>query len=156
MDAEREWIRTSRSDAPVLTPDPWRRLTGIRNELLQRVVERASSMGRLPQVCLYARSVGGYTPLASLNAAAAFAARHSWSVDRDQSFTDPHGRISPEARAGWSLVRRRIRAGYADGVVVITASVISEDPIEYEKQLDSITLSGGFVAVVAPDARGLR
>ncbi|WP_371792288.1 hypothetical protein OG285_25170 [Streptomyces sp. NBC_01471] len=54
-------------------------------------------------------------------------------------------------------MRQQIRAGYADGVVVVTHSVISPRRDEYKQELRWIEEHSGFVAVVVPEVQeGLR
>ncbi|WP_251016015.1 hypothetical protein [Streptomyces sp. ISL-99] len=68
-----------------------------------------------------------------------------------QSYVDHHGAGAPAARPGWCGVRQQILAGYADGVVVVTADVISPHIEEYRQELDWFEHKG-FVAVVIPEA----
>ncbi|MFI9630033.1 hypothetical protein [Streptomyces sp. NPDC052042] len=109
------------------------------------------SRGRLPHVCLYALAFHGCAPRASLAAAAAYAEEHSWQVRADQAFTDPYPPGRLRDRPGWNRVLQQIRGGYADGVVVITADVITTDPDEYERALVWFQAASGFIAVTAPD-----
>lgn len=106
----------------------------------------------MPRVCRYALCVGGHEPTTSLDAAATFAARHSWQVGLEQTFTDPFGSLDPAHRTGWRLVRRQVSAGYVDGVVT-TSSVISPNADEYERELLWFELHCAFVSVVTPGAQ---
>ncbi|MEV0445973.1 hypothetical protein AB0I84_22540 [Streptomyces spectabilis] len=136
--------------------DPYAPLESARRDGLERTVTRVRSSGRMPRVCLYALSVGGHEPRHSLEKAAAFALRQSWQVGVGQSYTDHYGATDPLTRPGWCMVRQQIRAGYADGVVVITPFVVSPHAAEYKQQLDWFAEHWGFIAVVAPDAEDGR
>lgn len=59
--------------------------------------------------------------------------------------------VASERRPGWGLVWQQIRAGYADGVVVVTPSVISPRVDEYRQEIDWLGQRGGFVALVVPE-----
>ncbi|MEV3853059.1 hypothetical protein AB0J38_01890 [Streptomyces sp. NPDC050095] len=157
--AGRGWMDKERLVEAMLDPDkirietdPYAPLEAARRDNLDRVEAGVRAGGRVPRVCRYALSVGGHEPQHSLEKAAAFAVRQSWQVGVGQSYTDHHGPTDPLARPGWCLVRQQIRAGYADGVVVITPFVISPQPSEYQQQLDWFAAHFGFIAVVAPDA----
>ncbi|MCL7377001.1 recombinase family protein [Streptomyces sp. 35G-GA-8] len=133
--------------------EPHTRLAALRRDNLEQVIARLRVQGRVPRVCRYALSVGGHWPSNSLDAAAAFAVLNSWKVGGEKkTFTDHHGSPDPELRAGWCEVRNQIRAGYADGVVVTTTSVISRNADEYERQLHWFHMHCAFVAVIAPTA----
>ncbi|MFF3730764.1 hypothetical protein ACFYXM_10705 [Streptomyces sp. NPDC002476] len=151
MDQEREWNRQFHPEKFVISPGPWPRLTGLRNELLQRVVASVCSRGRLPHVCLYALAFHGCAPRASLDAAAAYAEERSWRVRDGRAFTDPYPPDRLRHRPGWNRVLEQIRGGYADGVVVITTDVVTTDPDEYEQELARFQAVSGFIAVTAPD-----
>jgi hypothetical protein len=104
-------------------------------------------------VCLYALSIDEQRPRASLQAAAAYAARQSWHVEAGQTYTDCQGDEGPSARPGWNSVRERVRAGYADGVVVVTASVVSSHLEEYQQEIDWFGHHWGFIGLVIPEIR---
>ncbi|MEU7316501.1 hypothetical protein [Streptomyces sp. NPDC007083] len=53
-------------------------------------------------------------------------------------------------------MRRLIRAGYADGVVVTRYSAISPCVEEYEEQLDLIDQHLGFIALMRPEVTEVR
>ncbi|MFI1201646.1 hypothetical protein ACH4VR_19705 [Streptomyces sp. NPDC020883] len=156
MDRERAFGAGLHPDEIPVEADPYAPLESARRGNLERVAVRVQASGRVPRVCLYALSVGGQEPRHSLEAAAAFAVRESWQVGVGQSYTDHHGATDPLRRPGWCMVRQQIRAGYADGVVVITPFVISPHAIEYKQQLDWFAEHFGFIAVVAPDAEDGR
>ncbi|MER7224270.1 hypothetical protein [Streptomyces rubradiris] len=103
-------------------------------------------------MCLYALSFRGHEPRHSLDALADYARCQSWQVGAEQSYTDHDGAVAPDLRPGWGLVRQQIRAGYADGVVVVTASVISTQLGEYRREIDWFGQHCGFVALVVPEA----
>ncbi|MBT2405585.1 MULTISPECIES: hypothetical protein [unclassified Streptomyces] len=153
MDVERQRDAKWHPDKLRVEPEPHARLAALRCDNLRDVVAQVRGKGRVPRVCRYALSVGGYWPTSSLEASAAFAVHNAWEVGgEDRIFTDPYGSPNPELRTGWSLVRKQIRSGYADGVVVTTASLISPHPEEYEQELRWFELHRAFVAVVAPTA----
>ncbi|GHF33414.1 hypothetical protein GCM10010218_13140 [Streptomyces mashuensis] len=139
-----------------VSADPYGPLAAARRENLERIVARLHAKGRMPRVCLYALSVGGQEPRHSLNAAAAYAVRQSWQVGVGQSYTDHQGPTDPVTRPGWCLVRQQIRAGYADGVVVVTHPVISPQVDEYRQEVDWFALHFGFIAVVVPEIQAAR
>jgi hypothetical protein len=153
MDVERQWHATCYTDKVRVEPEPHARLAALRCANLQHVVAQVRAKGRSPRVCLYALSIGDHWPTNSLEASAAFAVRNAWQVGGEgQTITDHYGCPTPELRTGWSLVRKQVRSGYADGVVVTTTSVISPRPEEYEQELRWFELHRAFVAVVAPTA----
>ncbi|OCC13988.1 hypothetical protein [Streptomyces sp. PTY087I2] len=155
MDLERQYEAELHPDQVRVEPDPHARLAALRGDVLRSVVTAVRDRGRAPRVCLYALSVGGVRPSNSLKAAAIFATRSGWQTyGNQQSFTDPHGAPAPEARPGWGLVRRQISAGYADGVVVATTSVISPNFEQYERELRWFALHRAFVGVIAPSVQG--
>lgn len=154
MDLERREDAELHPGQARVQPSLHGRLAALRSDTLRAVVAALRDRGRTPRVCLYALSIGGTRPSSSLEGATAFAVRNGWQVGGDQQiFTDHHGAPDPESRTGWELVRRQVRAGYADGVVVATTSVISSDPEEYERELRWFDLHRAFIAVVAPAAQ---
>ncbi|MGZ2358538.1 hypothetical protein LRE75_17840 [Streptomyces sp. 372A] len=151
------WMDRERDLEEWLSPGRFRVSTGAygflaaaRRDNLERIVARARTRGRMPRVCLYALAFGGQEPRHSFSAAAACAVRQCWQVGAGQSYADHHGAGAPTTRPGWCGVRRQILAGYADGVVVVTADVISSDMEEYRQELDWFEHKG-FVAVVIPE-----
>ncbi|MEV8344653.1 hypothetical protein [Streptomyces niveus] len=157
MDVERERDAKWSPNMVWVEPDPITRVAALRRDNLQQVLSQTLSKGRVPRVCRYALSVGGQWPSNSLDAATAFAVRNGWQVGgTEQTFTDHRGAPAPELRTGWCLVRKQIRAGYADGVVVTTSSAISPHTEEYEQELRWFELHCAFIAVVAPAARAGR
>ncbi|MFF5336947.1 hypothetical protein [Streptomyces sp. NPDC013181] len=52
-------------------------------------------------------------------------------------------------------MKRQVRAGFADGVVVASAETISTEFDEYRRELDWFASHFAFVAVVTPEAVGL-
>lgn len=133
-------------------PDPYARLMIARHATVRRVVQQLRTSSRMPRVCLYALAVGGHVPKHSLNAARAFAEQQGWQVAAED-YTDCHGTTGPMARPGWDQVRRRIRAGLADGVVVLTQTIISLRLDEYEQQLAWFDEHFGFIALVIPEGK---
>ncbi|MFI5749106.1 hypothetical protein ACIBBE_24940 [Streptomyces sp. NPDC051644] len=131
--------------------NPYVPIAGARRVNLERVVAQARSRGRDPRVCLYALSFDEQVPRASLDSAAAYARRKSWQVGSEQSFTDPDDATAPQDRPGWGHVRKQIRAGFADGVVVITADVVSSEVDEYRDELAWFEEHHGFIALVIPE-----
>lgn len=156
MDRERAFEAELYPDKLRVETDPYAPLEAARRDNLERIAARVRTSGRMPRVCQYALSVGGQEPRHSLEAAAAFAVRQSWQVGVGQSYTDHHGATDPLTRPGWCLVRQQIRAGYADGVVVITPFVVSPHAGEYKQQLEWFAEHLGFIAVVAPEAEDGR
>ncbi|WP_050502689.1 hypothetical protein [Streptomyces monomycini] len=118
---------------------------------VDRTVAQLQAKGRVPRVCFYALSVGSQEPRHSLEASEAFALRQSWQVGGGQSYTDRHSATSPVTRPGWCEVRHQVRAGYADGVVVVTASVISTRFEEYRREIEWFGEHLGFIDLVVPD-----
>ncbi len=151
MDRERTYEAQLHPDQIRIEVDPYAPLAAARRENLERIITQLHTRGRVPRVCLYALSVGGQEPRHSLDTAAAYAVRQSWQVGVGQSYTDHHGPTAPLTRPGWCLVRKQIRAGYADGVVAVTHSVISPHAEEYKQQLCWFGHHCGFVAVVIPE-----
>ncbi|MEV0487393.1 recombinase family protein [Streptomyces sp. NPDC050508] len=142
-----EWLRPDRVR---IEPDPLTRLMIARRATVERVVQQLRTNGRVPRVCLYALAVGGHVPTHSLNAARAFAEQQGWQV-ATEDYTDCHGTTGPMARPGWDQVRQRIRAGLADGVVVLTQTMISLRLDEYERQLAWLDEHFGFITLVIPE-----
>ncbi|MEV6421731.1 hypothetical protein [Streptomyces sp. NPDC051662] len=136
--------------------DPYVPIAAARREILEGIVTQLRARGRVPRVCRYALAVGGQEPRHSLDAAAAFAVRQSWRIGVGQSYTDHHGAAESLTRPGWCLVRQQIRAGYADGVVVVTHSVVSPHIDAYKQQLNWFGAHFGFVALVVPEMQEWR
>jgi len=88
-----------------------------------------------------------------LEAAATFAGHQNWQVGSGLIFTDHHGIEGPSSRPGWRAVREQIRAGYADGVVVVTATVVSTHVEEYQQEIDWFGHHWGFIGLVIPEIR---
>ncbi|WP_411143113.1 hypothetical protein [Streptomyces sp. x-80] len=153
MDRERAFEAEFLLEKARVEVDPYVPLAAARRGHLERIVAQLHVRRRVPRVCLYALSVGGQEPRHSLDAAAAFAVRQSWQVGVGQSYTDHQGAAAPLARPGWCLVRAQIRAGYADGVVVVTHSVISPHADEYRQQLEWFGHHFGFVALIVPEVQ---
>lgn len=156
--SNQNWMDRERADHARLYPDevrvatdPYVSIAAGRRENLERVVAQARARGRDPRVCLYALSIDGQVPRASLVAAANYAERQSWQVGPKQSYTDPNSATAPKDRPGWGLLREQIRAGFADGVVVITAEVVSCRIDEYRRELGWFEEHRGFVALVASE-----
>ncbi len=150
MDQERDLEEGLNPNRFRVRADAYGSLAAARRDNLEQIVARARARGRMPRVCLYALAFGGQEPQHSFNAAAACAVRQCWQVGAGQSYADHHGAGAPTARPGWCGVRRQILAGYADGVVVVTADVISSHVDEYRQELDWFE-HRGFVAVVIPE-----
>ncbi|HBF84502.1 MAG TPA: hypothetical protein DD420_32615 [Streptomyces sp.] len=152
------WMDRERADHARLYPhevrievDPYGPIGATRRENLDRVVAQVRARGRNPRVCLYAPSFDGQVPRASLESAANYAERQSWQVGPQQFYTDPSGATAPQDRPGWSLVRQQVRAGFADGVVVITADVVSRQAARYREELDWFEEHHGFIALVVSE-----
>lgn len=157
MDRERAWDEVLHPDRPRIEADPLVRLMNARLGVLNHCLALLQERGRVPRVCLYALTVRGQEPTRSPSAARDFALRQDWQVGgSNQRITDRFGTTDPLLRPGWSLVRFQIRAGYADGVVVLTHSVISPHIDEYEPQLDLIERHLGFVALLTPETARQR
>ncbi|WP_256076491.1 recombinase family protein [Streptomyces sp. BpilaLS-43] len=131
--------------------DPYGPIAAARREYLDRIVAQIRTKGRAPRVCLYALSVDGQAPRASLGSAAAYAERQSWQVLPEQSYTDPVEATAIEGRPGWRSVREQARKGFVDGVVVVTADIVSRHLGEYKVQIDWFEEHFGFVALVVPE-----
>ncbi|MFB8086922.1 hypothetical protein [Streptomyces sp. NPDC055992] len=129
-------------------------IAAVRRDRLDRLVAQIRSRRREPRVCLYALSVDGHAPRTSFELARAYAESQSWQVAPGQSYADRAGATSPECRPGWGLVRDRIRAGFTDGVVVVTADAIGLHVDEYRRELDWFAEHCAFVALVMPETVG--
>ncbi|MFD9428472.1 MULTISPECIES: hypothetical protein [unclassified Streptomyces] len=151
MDRERADRARLYPDEVRVAADLYGSIAAGRRENLERVVAQARARGREPQVCLYALSIDGQVPRASLDAAANYAERQSWHVGPKQSYTDPNGATAPKGRPGWGLLREQIRAGFAEGVVVITAAVVSCRIDDYRRELGWFEEHRRFVALVASE-----
>ncbi|WP_241826760.1 hypothetical protein [Streptomyces graminilatus] len=154
MDRERAFREELHPDEVRIEADPLVRLLNVRVSTLDHRLSLLRELGRMPRVCLYALAVDGQEPTHSLNAARDFALQQNWQVGVHHHFTDRFGATDPLTRTGWSLVRHQIRAGYADGVVALTHSVISPHLDEYALQLDLIEQHLGFVALVTAETAG--
>ncbi|MET7606236.1 hypothetical protein ABZS96_27735 [Streptomyces avermitilis] len=156
MDRQLAFEAQLNPEAMHIEANPYALLEAARRENLGQVVAQLQSRGRCPRACLYALSVGGQAPRHSLNAAAAFAEHQSWQVGANQSYTDDQGATDSLARPGWRLVRQQVRAGYVDGVVVVTRSVISSRTDEYREQLAWFEQHFAFVGVVVPEVQKVQ
>ncbi|MEU6406059.1 hypothetical protein [Streptomyces sp. NPDC046985] len=125
-----------------------------RRDVLDRCLTRIEAAGRVPRVCLYLLAARGCEPAHSCDAARDYALQEGWQTSTLQVFTDRFGVTDPLLRPGWSAVRHQIRAGFVDGVVALTYSVISPHVDEYELKLALVEESGGFVALVTPETAG--
>lgn len=105
-------------------------------------------------MCLYLLAARGCEPAHSCDAARDYALLEGWQISTLQVVTDRFGVTGPLLRPGWSAVRHQIRAGFVDGVVALTHSVISPHLGEYELQLALVEESGGFVPLVTPETAG--
>ncbi|MFD8727708.1 hypothetical protein [Streptomyces sp. NPDC059611] len=92
--------------------------------------------------------MNGQTPVRSLTAARSFAERMAWQVGPDQEFTDCLSLTEVEDRLGWLRMKQRLASGFLDGIVAITRSDVSTHLNHYERELDWLTLHGGFIALV--------
>jgi hypothetical protein len=153
---DRGWMDRERAFDEWLCPDKFRvdadrfvRLMRVRRELLHRRVAQLQARNRVPRVCLYMLSVGDCKPTHSLEAACAFASEQGWQVGG--CYTDRHDETAPMARSGWGQVLQQICAGYVDGVVVLTHSVISSDVDTYEQQVVWFEVNFGFLALVTAE-----
>jgi hypothetical protein len=151
--ADQAWLTPDRVSFEV---DPYVPIAAARRENLDRIVAQVRARGREPRVCLYAIFFEGQVPRASLDSAAEYAQRQSWQVLSGQTHMDSDDLVVPGERPGWGLVRQQVRAGFADGVVVVTASVISHEADEYRSELDWFEEHFGFVALVVPELRAGR
>lgn len=155
MDRERAWDEVLHPGRPRVEVDPLVRLMNARLDVLNDRLALLRERGRMPRVCLYSLAVRGQEPTHSMCTARDFALRQGWQVGGpNQLVTDRFGATDPLLRPGWSLLRYQIRAGYADGVVALTHSVISPHLDEYELQLDVIKNHLGFIALVTPESAG--
>jgi hypothetical protein len=149
MDCERafdEWLHPAKSRVEA---DRFVRLMRVRRELLHQRVAQLQARDRVPRVCLYVLSVGGCEPTHSPEAARAFASEQGWQVG--SCYTDRHDGTDPMARQGWGQALQQICAGYVDGVVVLTHSVISPDVDAYEQQVVWFEVNFGFLALVTAE-----
>ncbi|MDW4916270.1 hypothetical protein [Streptomyces californicus] len=148
MDLDNERIRAFRPDLPRVTPDRSVQLMRLRKEQVGRRLAALRASGRTPRIALYARTVNGQTPVRSLTAARSFAERMAWQVGPDQEFTDCLSLTEVEDRLGWLRMKQRLASGFLDGIVAITRSDVSTHLNDYERELDWLTLHGGFIALV--------
>lgn len=151
MGRERAFEALLHPDRVLVEADPYAPTADTRRQRLEQVVAQARARHREPRVCLYALSFAGHEPRHSLEAVAEYAQRRCWLVEARQSYTDHDGTVAPERRPGWGRVRQQIRAGYADGVVVVTPSVISYRVDEYRQEIDWLGQHCGFIALVVPE-----
>ncbi len=137
--------------------DPNARLMRIRQEQLRLALTSLTSVGRMPRVCVYGLAVNGQIPHRSLAAAEAYAAEMGWLLSGSRTYVDEAELAGPSDRPTWTLVKSRIRSGFADGVVVLTRSLISRHDEAYERELIEVAEGRGFVALVHPEleVRGL-
>ncbi|MEU9426235.1 hypothetical protein AB0D87_25910 [Streptomyces sp. NPDC048342] len=154
MDRERDFHARFHPDKIRVEMVPLVRLMNDRHDVLDRCLARIEAAGRVPRVCIYLLAARGCEPAHSRNAARDYALEEGWQVSTLQMFTDRFGVTDPLLRPGWSAVRHQIRAGFVDGVVALTHSVISPHLDEYELQLALVEKHGGFVALVTPETAG--
>ncbi|MGW3957330.1 hypothetical protein ACWEKM_42080 [Streptomyces sp. NPDC004752] len=153
-DRERDFHVRFHPDEIRVEMDPLVRLMNIRRDVLDRCLTHIEAAGRVPRVCLYLLAARGIEPAHSCGAARDYALQEGWQISTMQVFTDRFGVTDPLLRPGWSAVRQQIRAGFADGVVALTHSIISPHLDEYELQLALVEESGGFVALVTTETAG--
>ncbi|MGC5042466.1 hypothetical protein ACLQ16_04015 [Streptomyces albidoflavus] len=153
MDLERAVEARLHPDQVRVEPDPYGFLAAMRRGHIERTVARLRAKGRMPRVCLYALSVGGQEPRHSLNAAENYAVGQCWQVGVGQTYTDHRGATDPVTRPGWCSVREQVKAGYADGVVVVTASDISPHVDEYRQEIDWFGHHLGFIDLVISEVQ---
>lgn len=151
MDRERADHARRYPDEDRVPADPYGPIAAARREYVDRVVVQIRTRGRAPRVCLYALSVDGQVPRASLDSAAAYAQRQSWQVLSERSYADPVDATDLKDRPGWLSVREQVRKGFVDGVVVVTADVVSRHLDEYRAELAWFEVHFGFVALVVPE-----
>lgn len=131
--------------------DPDAQLMSLRCGNLESVTAHLTAGGRVPRVYLYAAVGGEHEPRHAFPLARAFAEERGWTVVADGTIKDFYDWTSPRTRLGWAEVRRAVAQSAADGVVVLSRSVISPHRDEYEEQLDWFHDNGAFVALVTPE-----
>ncbi|MFG3403845.1 hypothetical protein [Streptomyces sp. NPDC048142] len=156
IDRERDFHARFHPDEIRVEMYPLVRLMNDRRDVLDRCLARIAVAGRVPRVCVYSLAAQGCEPAHFRNAARDYTLAKGWQFSTLQMFTDRFGVTDPQLRPGWSAVHHQIRAGFADGVVALTHSVISPHMDEYELQLDLIEKHGGFVALVTPETAGTK
>ncbi|MCX5397202.1 hypothetical protein [Streptomyces sp. NBC_00102] len=148
-----EWLRPRefRIESDLYTP-----IEALRCEDLTRVLARLQATGPSPRVCLYAISVDRKAPRVSLRSAEKYERRSFSAVSREQTFTDPDEATAPNGRQGWSSVRELIRAGLADGGVVLMAGVVSGEIDQCRNERARFEEQIGFDALVVPEITGAQ
>jgi hypothetical protein len=148
MEAERRLDEWWHPDRVRVTPDPLVRLAAARKRVLDLRLAYLEAHGRTPCVCLYVLAPLRGRPVSSFAAVRTYADGNGWRVGADGCVTDRLSTTDPMCRPGWRWVLRMIRAGHADGVVVLTHTAISRRLDEYEISFDLMDLHGGFVALM--------
>jgi hypothetical protein len=156
MDRERDFHARFHPDEIRVEADPLVWLMNDRRDVVDRCLARIEAAGRVPRVCIYLLAARGCEPAYSRDAARDYAFQQGWQINTLQVFTDRIGLTDPLLRPGWSAVRHQIRAGFVDGVVALTHSVISPHVDEYELRLALVEEHGGFVALVTPETAGTK
>lgn len=139
-------------DRPRITTDPIGRLMDLRRQQLDICLRSLAAKGRVPRVGLYALTVDGRSPARSMEDNRLFAEREGWRVGREQKFNDDRlGLTDLGTRPGGTRMKAQVKSGFADGVVVLTQSVISGDLERYERELAWFATAVAFIAVVYPE-----
>ncbi|MET8690533.1 hypothetical protein ABZV77_40640 [Streptomyces sp. NPDC004732] len=154
MDAEaRAAARWRSGRTPAIRADQLTGLGHIRREVMSQRLQQLDAHGRVPRVCLYGVGMNRElsTGRVSLDAAFEYAGSQGWRVRTEHAVADLLHHTAPAQRPWWRWVLRQVRAGHADGVVVLAYEHISPHLDEYEQQLDLMAESGGFVALVSAE-----
>lgn len=145
------WTDQERTRDGLPVPDPVRG-GGVPEFGGDLVVEWLRVHGRVPRMCLYTVVTDGTSPELALDLVRPFAEKRQWQVGR--SYADCGLWSTCAARLGWNLVRGEIRAGRADGVVLLSRSDVGPHIAEFTEQLAWFEGRRAFIAVAEPGVAG--
>ncbi|MEU6708627.1 hypothetical protein [Streptomyces wuyuanensis] len=150
MDRGNEFTRfSSGSGAPGIPIAPGLRLKRLRDELNSPVFAHRPR-ARTRRVVAYVRTLKGGDPAPLFQVLEDEASVRGWQVGH--RLHDETGPLAPQRSPRWLQARKLMHEGFADGVLVLDRSHISDNDAEYETELNFVADRHCFTALVVPEA----
>ncbi|MGW1887771.1 hypothetical protein [Streptomyces sp. NPDC001970] len=150
MDHDNKFARRFGGSVPRVGVAPGLRLKRLRDELNAPVFAHRPRTRTQRRVVAYVRTLNGVDPAPVFQVLKQEATKRGWQVGR--RLHDKTGPLAPQQSPGWLLARRLMHEGFADGVLVLDRSHISENDAEYEEELHFVADRHCFTALVVPEA----
>ncbi|MFJ5143027.1 hypothetical protein [Streptomyces sp. NPDC088707] len=148
MDRENRFRRSWNPDTVFQEVSPELHLLRLRNSFNETGLAYKPSRGR--RVCLYVRTLPGLDAEPFFERLRAEARTRGWQAG--QEFHDDQGPQAPMQSIGWLQVRKHIREGFSDGVIVTDRFHISRDGEQYIDELRFVHESLGVTVLLVPEA----